>query len=135
MPPRFCVAQRPHARVQLAGDLVDSYDPALKEHRTCASWPSRARQGREAGAGAAGGARALPGRGKADPAAHLVEALRRLDVLFWRKDLAGQLMAAGNSTKVAMSSPAQFWPRAYNFVKWLRVGKEACPTLEQAKAS
>ena len=27
-------------------------------------------QGREAGAGAAGGARALPGRGEADPAAH-----------------------------------------------------------------
>ena len=28
------VAQRPHARAELAGDLVDSYDPALKEHRT-----------------------------------------------------------------------------------------------------
>ena len=33
-------------------------------------------QGREAGAGAAGGARALPGQGEADPAAHpRVEAL------------------------------------------------------------
>ena len=25
-------------------------------------------------------------------------------------------------------------PGIFNFVKWLRVGKEACPTLEQAKA-
>ena len=25
-------------------------------------------------------------------------------------------------------------PGVFNFVKWLRVGEEACPTLEQAKA-
>ena len=25
-------------------------------------------------------------------------------------------------------------PGIFNFVKWLRVGEEACPTLEQAKA-
>ena len=26
-------------------------------------------------------------------------------------------------------------PGIFNFVKWLRVGEEACPTLEQAKAT
>ena len=30
----FCVAQRANARAELAGRPVDSYDPALKEHRT-----------------------------------------------------------------------------------------------------
>ena len=64
---------------ELAGDLVDSYDPALKEHRTvcflafdghCYMYRAVKRVlERQA-------VRALPGRGKADPAAHpRVEAL------------------------------------------------------------
>ena len=64
------VAQRPHA--------VDSYDPGAP-HRVLLGLRRALLhvQGREEGAGA-GGARALPGRGEADPAAHpRVEALRR----------------------------------------------------------
>ena len=70
----FCVWRNAPMRVLSSqGDLVDSYDPALKEQRALLHV-----QGREEGAGAAGGARALPGRGEADPAAHpRVEALRR----------------------------------------------------------
>ena len=37
----FCVWRNAPMRVLSSqGDLVDSYDPALKEHRPCASWPS-----------------------------------------------------------------------------------------------
>ena len=64
-------------------------------------------QGREAGVGEAGGARALPGRG---------EAWRRFDAadvqpgLFWCEDLreARRQLMAGESPKVAISSPAQY---------------------------
>ena len=37
----FCVWRNAPMRVlSLQGDLVDSYDPALKKHRTVCSWPS-----------------------------------------------------------------------------------------------
>ena len=37
----FCVWRNAPMRVlSLQGDLVDSYDPALKEHRTVCFWPS-----------------------------------------------------------------------------------------------
>ena len=76
----FCVWRNAPMRVLSSqGDLVDSYDPALKEHRTVGLRRALLHvQGREEGAGEAGGARALPGRGEADPAARpRVEALRR----------------------------------------------------------
>ena len=103
----FCVWRNAPMRVLSSqGDLVDSYEGA--PHRVL---PGLRRallhvQGREEGAGA-GGARALPGRGEADPAAHP----RVQPGLFWCEDLREarrQLMAAGESPKVAMSSPAQY---------------------------
>ena len=73
------VAQRAHARAELAvrpgGQLRPGAEGA--PHRVLLGLRRALLhvQGREAGAGA-GGARALPGRGKADPAAHpRVEAL------------------------------------------------------------
>ena len=39
-------------------------------------------------------------------------------------------LAAGTGTSSRRTSD----PGIFNFVKWLRVGEEACPTLEQAKA-
>ena len=73
----FCGAD---ARAELAGQPRGQLRPGAEgaPHRVL---PGLRRallhvQGREAGAGAAGGARALPGRGEADPAAHpRVEAL------------------------------------------------------------
>ena len=74
------VAQRPDARAELAGrpggQLRSGAEGA--PHRVLLGLRRALLhvQGREAGAGAAGGARALPGRGEADPAAHpRVEAL------------------------------------------------------------
>ena len=72
--------QRADARAELAGRPGGQLRPGAEgaPHRVL---PGLRRallhvQGREAGAGAAGGARALPGRGEADPAAHpRVEAL------------------------------------------------------------
>ena len=56
--------------------------------------------------------RALPGRGEADPAHSRVEALRRPRaagaVLVRGLREARQLMAVGESPKVAISSPAQY---------------------------
>ena len=74
------LAQRPDARAELAGrpggQLRSGAEGA--PHRVLFGLRRALLhvQGREAGAGAAGGARALPGRGEADPAAHpRVEAL------------------------------------------------------------
>ena len=60
----FCVAQRPHARAELAGRPCGRYNPALKKHRTVCflAFDGHCYMAR--------GARALPGRGEADPAAH-----------------------------------------------------------------
>ena len=73
------VAQRPHARAELAGRPGGQLRPGAEgaPHRVLLGLRRALLhvQGREAGAGAAGGAR-LPGRGEADPAAHpRVEAL------------------------------------------------------------
>ena len=75
------VAQRPHARAELAGRPRGQLRPGAEgaPHRLFFGLRRALLhvQGREEGAGA-GGARALPGRGEADPAAHpRVEALRR----------------------------------------------------------
>ena len=76
------VAQRPDARAELAGRPRGQLRPGAEgaPHRVLLGLRRALLhvQGREAGAGEAGGARALPGRGEADPAAHpRVEALRR----------------------------------------------------------
>ena len=75
------VVQRPHARAELAGRPRGQLRPGAEgaPHRLFFGLRRALLhvQGREEGAGA-GGARALPGRGEADPAAHpRVEALRR----------------------------------------------------------
>ena len=75
------VAQRPDARAELAGRPGGQLRPGAEgaPHRLFLGLRRALLhvQGREEGAGA-GGARALPGRGEADPAAHpRVEALRR----------------------------------------------------------
>ena len=109
----FCVWRNAPMRVLSSqGNLVDSYDPALKEHRTvcflafdghCYMYRAVKR------AGAAGGARALPGRGEADPAAHpRVEALRR-------RRAAGAVRARTCRSRGASSWPparAPRWPSA-----------------------
>ena len=67
------VAQRPHARAELAGRPRGQLRPGAEAPHRVLLGLRRALlhvQGREAGAGAANGARALPGRGEADPAAH-----------------------------------------------------------------
>ena len=74
------MAQRADARAELAGRPGGQLRSGVEgaPHRVL---PGLRRallhvQGREAGVGEAGGARALPGRGEADPAAHpRVEAL------------------------------------------------------------
>ena len=76
------VAQRPHARAELAGRPRGQLRPGAEgaPHRVLLGLRRALLhvQGREAGVGEAGGARALPGRGEADHAAHpRVEALRR----------------------------------------------------------
>ena len=76
------MAQRADARAELAGRPRGQLRPGAEgaPHRVLLGLRRALLhvQGREAGAGAAGGACALPGRGKADPAAHpRVEALRR----------------------------------------------------------
>ena len=98
------MAQRPHARAELAGRPRGQLRPGAEgaPHRLFFGLRRALLhvQGREEGAGAAGGARALPGRGEADPAAHpRVEALRRRGraagaVL---REARRQLMAAGES--------------------------------------
>ena len=110
------VAQRPHARAELAGRPGGQLQPGAEgaPHRVLLGLPRALLhvQGREEGAGAAGGARALPGRGEALPP---IQEWRRFDAadvqpgLFWCEDLREarrQLMAAGESPKVAISSPA-----------------------------
>ena len=96
--------------LSLQGDLVDSYNPAAEAPLLGLRRALLHVQYREAGAGAAGGARALLGRGKADPAAHpRVEALRRCGraagAVLVRGKARRQLMAAGESPKVG---PAQY---------------------------
>ena len=117
----FCVWRNAPMRVLSSqGDLVDSYDPALKEHRTVCFLAFDGAllhvQGREAGVGEAGGARVLY-RGEARQTLPPIQEWRRFDAadvqpgLFWCEDLREarrQLMAAGESPKVAMSSPAQY---------------------------
>ena len=101
------------------GDLVDSYDQAVKEHRTvcflafdghCYMYRAVKRVlERQA-------ARVLY-RGEARQTLPPIQEWRRFDAadvqpgLFWCEDLREarrQLMAAGESPKVAMSSPAQY---------------------------
>ena len=101
------------------GDLVDSYDPALKEHCTvcflafdghCYMYRAVKRVlERQA-------ARVLY-RGEARQTLPPIQEWRRFDAadvqpgLFWCEDLREarrQLMAAGESPKVTISSPAQY---------------------------
>ena len=116
----FCVWRNAPMRVLSSqGDLVDSYDPALKEHRTvcflafdghCYMYRAVKRVlERQA-------ARVLY-RGKARQTLPPIQEWRRFDAvdvqpgLFWCEDLREawrQLMAAGESPKVAISSPAQY---------------------------
>ena len=86
----FCVwCNAPMRVLSLQGDLVDSYDPALKERRTVLLGLRALLhvQGREAG-WSAGGARAPPGQGKAIPAAHL--RVRRFDAADVQPGLSGR---------------------------------------------
>ena len=116
----FCVWRNAPMRVLSSqGDLVDSYDPALKEHRTvcflafdghCYMYRAVKRVlERQA-------ARVLY-RGEARQTLPPIGEWRRFDAadvqpgLFWCEDLREarrQLMAAGESPKVAISSPAQY---------------------------
>ena len=116
----FCVWRNAPMRVLSSqGDLVDSYDPALKEHRTvcflafdghCYMYRAVKRVlERQA-------ARVLY-RGEARQTLPPIQEWRRFDAadvqpgLFWCEDLREarrQLMAAGESPKVAISSPAQY---------------------------
>ena len=116
----FCVWRNAPMRVLSSqGDLVDSYDPALKEHRTvrflavdghCYMYRAVKRVlERQA-------ARVLY-RGEARQTLPPIQERRRFDAadvqpgLFWCEDLREaqrQLMAAGESPKVAISSPAQY---------------------------
>ena len=116
----FCVWRNAPMRVLSSqGDLVDSYDPALKEHRTvrflafdghCYMYRAVKRVlERQA-------ARVLY-RGEARQTLPPIGERRRFDAadvqpgLFWCEDLREarrQLMAAGESPKVAISSPAQY---------------------------
>ena len=121
----FCVWRNAPMRVLSSqGDLVDSYDPALKEHRTvcflafdghCYMYRAVKRVlERQA-------ARVLY-RGEARQTLPPIQEWRRFDAadvqpgLFWCEDLREarrQLMAAGESPKVAMSSPAQYTGKTY----------------------
>ena len=111
----FCVWRNAPMRVLSSqGDLVDSYDPALKERRTVCFLAFDGHcyvQGREALERQA--ARVLY-RGEARQTLPPIQEWRRFDAadvqpgLFWCKDLRRQLMAAGESPKVAISSPAQY---------------------------
>ena len=116
----FCAWRNAPMRVLSSqGDLVDSYDPALKEHRTvcflafdghCYMYRAVKRVlERQA-------ARVLY-RGEARQTLPPIQEWRRFDAadvqpgLFWCEDLREarrQLMAAGESPKVAISSPAQY---------------------------
>ena len=116
----FCVWRNAPMRVLSSqGDLVDSYDPALKEHRTvcflafdghCYMYRAVKRVlERQA-------ARVLY-RGEARQTLPPIGEWRRFDAtdvqpgLFWCEDLREarrQLMAVGESPKVAISSPAQY---------------------------
>ena len=73
-PPVLRVAQRPDARAELAGRPGGQLRPGAEgaPHRVLLGLRRALLhvQGREEGAGEAGGARAVPGRGEADPAAH-----------------------------------------------------------------
>ena len=61
----------------------------------------------------------------------------------WTPGLGGpsaRLWSTANSSDLAgghrheLTENMRSYPGIFNFVKWLRVGEEACPTLEQAKA-
>ena len=97
----FCVWRNAPMRVLSSqGDLVDSYDPVRKERLRRALLHV---QGREAGAGAAGGARA--GEARQTPRSGGAWTPRRWPGLIWCEDLREarrQLMAAGESPKAAI---------------------------------
>ena len=115
----FCVWRNADARAELAGRPRGQHDPALKEHRTvcflafdghCYMYRAVKRVlERQA-------ARVLY-RGEARQTLPPIQEWRRFDAadvqpgLFWCEDLREarrQLMAAGESPKVAISSPAQY---------------------------
>ena len=100
------------------GDLVDSYDPALKEHRTVCflAFDGRCYMYRAVKRVLERQAARVLYRGEARQTLPPIGEWRRFDAvdvqpgLFWREDLREarrQLMAAGESPKVAISSPAQ----------------------------
>ena len=100
------------------GDLVDSYDPALKEHRTVCflAFDGRCYMYRAVKRVLERAARVLY-RGEARQTLPPIQEWRRFDAadvqpgLFCCEDLREarrQLMAAGESPKVAISSPAQY---------------------------
>ena len=115
----FCVWRNAPMRVlSLQGDLVDSYDPALKEHRTVCflAFDGHCYMYRAVKRVLERAARVLY-RGEARQTRPPIQEWRRFDAadvqpeLFWCEDLREarrQLMAAGESPKVAISSPAQY---------------------------
>ena len=115
----FCVWRNAPMRVLSSqGDLVDSYDPALKEHRTVCflAFDGRCYMYRAVKRVLERAARVLY-RGEARQTLPPIQEWRRFDAadvqpgLFWCEDLREarrQLMAAGESPKVAISSPAQY---------------------------
>ena len=115
----FCVWRNAPMRVLSSqGDLVDSYDPALKEHRTVCflAFDGHCYMYRAVKRVLERAARVLY-RGEARQTLPPIQEWRRFDAadvqpgLFWCEDLREarrQLMAAGESPKVAISSPAQY---------------------------
>ena len=115
----FCVWRNAPMRVLSSqGDLVDSYDPALKEHRTVCflAFDGRCYMCRAVKRVLERPARVLY-RGEARQTLPPTQEWRRFDAadvqpgLFWCEDLREarrQLMAVGESPKVAISSPAQY---------------------------
>ena len=115
----FCVWRNAPMRVLSSqGDLVDSYDPTLKEHRTvCLAFDGHCYMYRAVKRVLERQAARVLYRGEARQTLPPIQEWRRFDAadvqpgLFWCEDLREarrQLMAAGESPKVAISSPAQY---------------------------
>ena len=116
----FCVWRNAPMRVLSSqGDLVDSYDPALKEHRTVCflAFDGHCYMCRAVKRVLERQAARVLYRGEARQTLPPIQEWRRFDAadvqpgLFWCEELREarrQLMAVGESPKVAISSPAQY---------------------------